>query len=113
MNAPNVPVVLNGQFPVSAINLPVHLRQGAGDTLLSMDKTYVIRADWDAEAEVWVALSDDVPGLATEAPTLELLIQKLETMVPELLELNGPPLTQAVHFELLARRLSVAPLHTH
>ncbi len=32
--------------------------------------------------------SEDVPGLATEAETLEALSQKLRTMVPELLQLN-------------------------
>lgn len=47
-----------------------------------------IHADWDPEAEVWVATSDDVPGLATEAPTVEVLAEKLRTMIPELLEAN-------------------------
>lgn len=47
-----------------------------------------VRADWDNEAQVWVAVSEDVPGLATEAPTIEALVAKLEVMVPELLELN-------------------------
>jgi predicted RNase H-like HicB family nuclease len=47
-----------------------------------------IGAFWDGEAEVWVATSEDVPGLATEAETLEALSQKLRTMVPELLQLN-------------------------
>jgi len=45
-------------------------------------------ADWDPEAEVWVATSDDVPGLATEAETIESLTAKLRIMVPELLEAN-------------------------
>ena len=53
------------------------------------DKVYVIRADWDAEAEVWFAYSDDVPGLATGADTMESLMDKLKTVVPELLEENG------------------------
>jgi predicted RNase H-like HicB family nuclease len=47
-----------------------------------------IGAFWDGEAEVWVATSKDVLGLATEAETLEALSQKLRTMVPELLQLN-------------------------
>lgn len=52
-------------------------------------KPFFIRAEWDEEAEVWVASSDDVPGLATEERNLEDLIQKLKVMVPELLEANG------------------------
>lgn len=46
-------------------------------------------ATWDNEAGVWVASSDDVAGLATEAPTLDALEAKLAHLVPELLELNG------------------------
>ena len=51
---------------------------------------YVIEATWDAEAKVWVAESEDVPGLVTEAATLDELITKLMVMIPELLELNRP-----------------------
>ena len=47
-----------------------------------------VQADWDPEAEVWVATSDDVPGLATEADTIERLTEKLRTLIPELLEAN-------------------------
>ena len=47
-----------------------------------------ILATWDADAGVWVATSDDVPGLATEAETQELLLEKLRVMVPELLHEN-------------------------
>jgi hypothetical protein len=50
--------------------------------------TYHVQADWDPEAGVWVATSDDVPGLATEAETIEALTKKLRTIVPELLEAN-------------------------
>ena len=73
-----------------------------------MVKVLFIRAEWDAEAEVWVATSDDVPGLATEADTIEALSSKLEIMVPELLDANGYPDGPEVSFELLARKFSVA-----
>ena len=49
-----------------------------------------VRAEWDSEAGVWVAESDDVPGLVTEADTLERLVERLRVLVPELLELNSP-----------------------
>ena len=39
-------------------------------------KPFFIRAEWDEEAQVWVASSDDVPGLATEEKTLEGLITR-------------------------------------
>lgn len=52
--------------------------------------SYHIQADWDPEAGVWVATSEDVPGLATEAETLEALTTKLRSLIPELLEANDP-----------------------
>lgn len=52
-------------------------------------RTFEINATWDDEAQVWVAESEDVPGLATEAPTQETLIEKLKVMIPELLEANS------------------------
>jgi Domain of unknown function (DUF1902) len=56
-----------------------------------MDEAGSLRvlAEWDAEAEVWVATSDDVPGLVTEAGTVEELMERLRVLVPELLDLNG------------------------
>ena len=37
----------------------------------------LVEAFWDEEVKVWVASSEDVPGLATEAENLDLLTQKL------------------------------------
>ena len=70
-----------------------------------MPTTYHIQADWDPEAGVWCASSDDVPGLATEAETIELLTQKLRVMIPELLEANSVPAeTGSIAFELISHR---------
>ncbi len=76
-----------------------------------MTKVLFIRAEWDDEAAVWVATSDDVPGLATEADTLEALSAKLDVMVPELLDANAFPGGGEVPFELLARKFFVAQRH--
>ena len=70
-------------------------------------KPFFVRAEWDEEARVWVASSDDVPGLATEGDTLEELIQKLKIMIPELLEANGIVVNQEVPFELFSRRFEI------
>jgi predicted RNase H-like HicB family nuclease len=51
--------------------------------------TYHVKVIWDNEAEVWVAESDDIPGLITEAETQAELESKLRIMVPELLLENG------------------------
>ena len=44
-----------------------------------------VRAEWDDEAGVWVAESTNLPGLVTEADTVEALLNKLRIMIPELL----------------------------
>jgi Domain of unknown function (DUF1902) len=49
---------------------------------------YQVSAFWDEESAVWVATSEDVPGLATEAEMIEVLSQKLRDMVPDLLMSN-------------------------
>ncbi len=46
-----------------------------------MKKMYKVKALWDNEAKVWVAEGVDVPGLCTEASTMEKLVKKLEIMV--------------------------------
>ena len=52
-----------------------------------------------------MAVSEDVPGLATEAPTIEALMAKLRVMVPELLELNeAAPEVDEVSLNLRAYR---------
>ena len=53
-----------------------------------------VYAFWDTDAEVWVATSENVPGLVTEAFTIESLTQKLREIIPELLVLN--PIVPAV-----------------
>ena len=55
-----------------------------------------VNAEWDPEAKVWVATSDDVPGLITEAGTVEALAEKLSVIIPELLEANGKLLGNSV-----------------
>ena len=50
--------------------------------------SYTVNAVWDPEASVWVATSEDVPGLVAEASSIEELSEKLKILVPELLELN-------------------------
>jgi predicted RNase H-like HicB family nuclease len=76
--------------------------------------TYHVQADWDPEAGVWVATSVDVPGLATEAETIEALTNRLRTVIPELLEANGLLAGRiesgSIAFELTSHRQELVPL---
>jgi predicted RNase H-like HicB family nuclease len=65
---------------------------------------YTVTCLWDDEAHVWYVAETDVPGLVTEAPTLEEMERKLLVMIPEMLELNVPGFTQPVPFDLVARK---------
>lgn len=50
----------------------------------------VIKLLWDPDVRVWIAESDDVPGLVMESGSFDALIERLRFTVPELLALNGP-----------------------
>lgn len=65
-----------------------------------------VHAMWDNEAHVWVATSEDVPGLVTEADTMENLVDKLKVLIPELLEANGNG--EGVSFRLLSELTAIA-----
>ena len=49
---------------------------------------YNILMTWDQDAAVWVATSDDVPGLVLESGSFDALIERVKYAVPELMELN-------------------------
>ncbi len=68
----------------------------------------IVHAVWDDDARVWVATSEDVPGLATEADDVNALVDKLKRMIPELLEANGVPHPADVPFEVVSQRFAVA-----
>ena len=66
-----------------------HDRLKGGGAFLRCPKGTAVSCTRIYEAQVWVADSDDVPGLVTEADTSEQLIKKLQILIPELLEVNG------------------------
>lgn len=51
---------------------------------------YVINFMWDDEASVWIATSDDIPGLVLESGSFDALLERTRFAVPELLALNAP-----------------------
>ncbi len=61
-----------------------------------------VHAFWDDDAKVWVAESEDVPGLATEAESVDRLIEKLKVLIPELLAENGRPASGDIPFQLVS-----------
>ena len=62
---------------------------------------YEILAQSDREAGIWVAESEDVPGLVAEADSPNVLAQKLRIVIPELLEVNGVSSDRNASFHVL------------
>lgn len=54
-----------------------------------MAKPIIVHADWDPEAAVWVATTQDLRGLVTEADSIEALRAKLPGMILDLLDESG------------------------
>lgn len=50
---------------------------------------YIITFTWDEEASVWVATSNDIPGLVLESGSFDALLERTRFAVPELLSLNA------------------------
>ncbi len=51
--------------------------------------SYRINMLWDPQSAVWIATSEDVPGLVLESGSFDALLERVRYAVPELLELNG------------------------
>ena len=63
-----------------------------------LGRLIVVRAMWDSEAGVWVAESEAVPGLVTEANSVEALEAKLPGLIQDLLEdENGSEVEFPIH----------------
>lgn len=71
-----------------------------------------IKAEWDDEASVWIATSQDMDGLAIEADTIDTLIERLKIVIPELMEANHKePFIDDFPFMLeQVRRLDLSPV---
>ena len=54
-----------------------------------MSSDITIDARWDGEASVWIATSNDVPGLVVEADTWPAMIEEVRLVLPELLDLSS------------------------
>lgn len=55
---------------------------------------YIVKFDWDGEAGVWIATSEDIPGLVLESGSFDALLERVRFAAPELLALNqveNPP----------------------
>jgi hypothetical protein len=54
-----------------------------------MSRDINVQARWDGEASVWIATSDDVPGLVVEAESWPRMIEEVRLVLPDLMDLSG------------------------
>ena len=54
-----------------------------------MTNSIIIKAEWDPEAKVWIATTDDVVGFVAEAESFDELQPKVMAILADLVELNG------------------------
>jgi len=67
---------------------------------------YDIQLTWDEEASVWIAESNDIPGLILESPSFDDLVERVKIAVPDLVEQDKKTHSQTkLHFK--AERLAV------
>jgi hypothetical protein len=67
----------------------VEARRGEQGAEVSRPVIFTISAAWDQEASVWSGHCDDIPA-ATDAPTLDELLEKISAMALDLLPDNHP-----------------------
>ena len=67
---------------------------------------YTIILTWDDEASVWIAESNDIPGLILEDESFDTLVERVRIAVPDLLEQEKNDNSQIkLHFK--AERLAI------
>ena len=73
----------------------------------------VVTAEWDEEAQVWFATSEDIGGLAVEAPNEESLRERVLGAIRDLIECNGLPFGAEnlpdIPVSIMARHLANVP----
>lgn len=67
-----------------------------------------IHAQWDEEAHVWYATSEDIPGLCVQADTFEELVDIATALAPELLEANQVATADTIPLHITAERVITA-----
>ena len=89
--------------PFPFINIFEERRKGMGNIM-----EYHVTLNWDNEAEVWYATSEDIIGLILESESMDSLIKRVKMAVPELLELNKQKPAKTICFLAQPRLEAIA-----
>lgn len=50
---------------------------------------YRIKSLWNSDAKVWIATSQNVPGLVLESSSFDALLERIRITISELLKMNN------------------------
>ena len=67
---------------------------------------YKVNFSWDDEAEVWIAVCDEIP-LTLEDGSLDKLMYRVKIAAPELIEMNNLPKYESLFFNVTQREKMV------
>ncbi|MBQ9014793.1 MAG: DUF1902 domain-containing protein [Firmicutes bacterium] len=59
---------------------------------------YNVNLAWDKEADVWIATSDDIPGLVLESGSFDALVERVRSAAAELISLNHMPEVTSIQY---------------
>ena len=66
-----------------------------------------VNFNYDNDAGVWIATSDDLTGLVLEAESSETLIKRVIAAAPEIIELNHLPKYKTINFYMTRHERAV------
>lgn len=66
-----------------------------------------VNFQYDNEAGVWIATSDDLTGLVLESESPETLMNRVIAAAPELIELNRLPKFKTIDFYMTRRERAI------
>lgn len=69
--------------------------------------TLEVHAEWDAEASVWIATSEDIPGLCVQADSFEDLVDIVTALTPDLLLENQVVTSAIIPLHIVAERTAI------
>ncbi len=69
---------------------------------------YTVNLILDNEANVWIATSEDIPGLVLESGSFDALLERVRFAVSELLTLNNTKTSQSTLTFISKRREKIA-----
>ena len=95
---------------ICVVNLPTAIMEAlqiSGEiSIIKNMIEYTVILSWDDEAAVWIAESEELPGLILESGSFDALVERVKIAIPDLIGLEGTDHGQ-IRLNIKAERLAV------